>query len=821
MESEFKTGLLTFYHIHHYGAALQAAATKWSVEALGAPCDILHYYVNQNNALFRRPDSIGKAVSDVHTAFHYPALKRRYNRFDAFEKDVLQVGQRRYESFDELREANLSYPLLISGSDQIWNPLIFPDRRFDPVFFGQFSYARKIAYGPSFGLPRLPDGMGAELRDYLASYSHISVREQAGRDIVRDATGQDVPVVLDPVLLRTASQWSAAAAPPDASPNGPYILCYFIHPPALLAPYVRMVSDLLKFPVVQLCGTRRKAVPEAHCVLDAGPTEFIRLFRDASFVITNSFHGTAFSLIFQRPFYTAVAPSEQAEPESARTYQLLRRLGLTGRIVGLGQTDAPETRIDRQRAAEILQAEREASLSYLRRAVFATAPDAAPVTLTGGASARLTANASATTFPASGASATRTDAAFVPAFATASDTAFVPASGTRREPPPELASHERCTGCTACASVCPKGAITMERDAEGFDFPRIDPQRCIRCGRCANVCPILNPMEARPVPAVFAAWNRDPVVRRDSSSGGAFSALAEYVLDGGGAVFGAALDDKQRVRHTVCFHKEELWRLRGSKYVQSALGDTFKLVRETLKRRPVLFSGTPCQVDGLYRFLGGRPENLITCDIVCHGVPSPGVWEDMVRVMREEKGLEIRAVRFRNKVSGWNHPHFTAVYENGFVNSRPLYETEYGRAFGRALFLRRSCHHCPYASLSRPGDFTLGDFWGFDEYPGEQDRGISLLTVNTLRGAYVFDQLPLICKPATVEQAVRGNPRLASPTPPQPQRAAFFSAYALEPFENVRKRFLTLPPLPVRLLRKAVPAPLENALRRLLRRPPR
>ncbi|MBQ6207932.1 MAG: polysaccharide pyruvyl transferase family protein [Oscillospiraceae bacterium] len=800
MNADFKTGLLTFYHIHHYGAALQAAATKWSAEALGAPCDIIHYYVNQDNSLFRRPNSVSNIVSDAHTALRYAPLKRRYDRFDAFEKDVLQVGERRFESFDELRDANLSYPLLISGSDQIWNPLIFPDRRFDPAFFGQFSYARKIAYGPSFGLPRLPDGMGDELRKYLASYSHLSVREQAGQEIVREVTGKDAPVVLDPVLLRTAAQWASVAAEPSASPNGPYILCYFIHPPELLTPYIRLVSDLLKFPVVQLCGTRRKAFPGARCVLDAGPSEFVRLFHDASFVITNSFHGTAFSLIFQRPFFTAVAPSEQAEPESARTYQLLRRLGLTGRIVGLGQTDAPEARIDCQRVMEVLEAEREASLSYLREALF-PASGAAYIP----ASAR-TPNAVS-------------DKAYVPAFAM---TPAVPLTPRAKRPLPELASHERCTGCTACFSVCPKGAITMERDAEGFDFPRIDPEICIRCGRCAAVCPILHPMQARPTPAVFAAWNRDPVIRRDSSSGGAFSALADYALENGGAVFGAALDDKQRVRHTVCFRKEELWRLRGSKYAQSGLGETFKLVRETLQRRPVLFSGTPCQVDGLYRFLGGRPDNLVTCDIVCHGVPSPGLWEDMVKTMRDEKGLELRAVRFRNKVAGWEHPHFTAVYENGLVYSRPLYETEYGRAFGRALFLRRSCHHCPYADISRrPGDFTLGDFWGLDDYPEELDLGISLLTVNTLHGAYVFDQLPLVRKSATVEQALRGNPRLASPTPPQPQRAAFFSAYALEPFETVRKRFLTLPPLPLRLLRKAIPATLENAVRRILRRPKR
>lgn len=791
MEPDLKTGLLTFYHIHHYGAALQAAATKWAVEDLGASCDIINYYVNQNNALFRAPVSVPNALSDIHTASRYPSLKRRYDRFDAFEKRVLGVGERLYESFDELRNAKLPYDLLISGSDQIWNPLIFPNRRFDPVFFGMFSHARKIAYAPSFGLPRLPDGMELELRGYLSSFSHVSVRERTGQEIIRDATGKEAPVVLDPVLLRTAHQWTAAASPKSVFPHGPYLLCYFIHPPALLAPYIRLLSETLKFPVVQLCGIRRKAYPGAHMIFDAGPTEFVRLFRDASFVLTNSFHGTAFSVLFQRPFFTAVSPGEQAEPDKARTYHLLDRLGLADRIVGIGRTASLDAPINWQYASETLSREREASLSYLRQSLY---PAANPV---------------------AAAPATAPNAVPPPTYAPAQ--AYSPAQW----PLPQLASHERCTGCTACASVCPHRAITMERDEEGFAFPRIHPDKCVRCGRCKAVCPILHPLEARPAPAVFAAWNRDPVIRRDSSSGGAFSALADYVLEQGGAVFGAAMDGQQRVRHTVCFRKEELWRLRGSKYVQSDLGETFALVRRMLKTRPVLFSGTPCQVDGLYRFLGKRPENLVTCDIVCHGVPSPGVWENMVDSMRREQGLELRAVRFRNKVAGWTRPHFTAVYDNGLVDSRPLYETEYGRAFGRALFLRRSCYHCPYASLNRPGDFTLGDFWGLDDYPEERDRGVSLLMVNTLHGAYVFDNLPLVRKPAALEQAVKGNPRLASPTPPQPQRNAFFAAYALEPFDAVRKRFLRLPPLPLRLLRKIVPASLINVLRHPFRRPPR
>ena len=205
----------------------------------------------------------------------------------------------------------------------------------------------------------------------------------------------------------------------------------------------------------------------------------------------------------------------------------------------------------------------------------------------------------------------------------------------------------------------------------------------------------------------------------------------------------------------------------GAKYVQSDLGKTFREIREALKKRPVLFSGTPCQVDGLYRFLGGKPENLTTCDLVCHGVPSPGVWEAMVHSIESRKGKHLQTVRFRNKVTGWKDSHFTLVYDDGTVDSAPLFATEFGRAFGRALFLRPCCHQCAYTNLNRPGDFTLGDFWGLrpDELAEQQAQGISLLLVNTARGSYLFDQLKLDRQAFPIERAVAGNPRLAFPWP--------------------------------------------------------
>ena len=766
-----KAGLVTFYHIHHYGALLQAAATERAVESLGGECEIIDYYVNQNNDLFRKPTGVGSAAADVHTALHYKALRDRYQRFERFSKDHLRISGHRFESLEELRSAELPYDLILSGSDQIWNPKIFPDGRFDPVFFGTFSSRRKIAYAPSFGVPHIPEGMEEELRSYLESFSHISVRERQGREIVKEITGKDVPVVLDPTLLLTAEQWSAMAVPPDRS--GGYILCYCISKPGALAPYIQRLAEETGLPVVQLCGIRQKVHPKAACVLDAGPSEFLGLFQNASYVCTNSFHGTVFSVQFQKPFFTAVAPSELAAPESSRTFSILSRLGLTERIIGTGTTAGLDATIDWADVDRRLRAARQSSLDYLRAALW---DENCPEQET-------------------------------------------PEQEAPSEGAPVLADHTRCTGCTACASGCPRDAITMERDREGFAYPTVDLDKCVHCGRCTAVCPLLHEREPKPLPAVFAAWNRDESIRKDSTSGGAFTALADYVLEGGGVVFGAAFDGKQHLRHVACFRKEDLWRLRGAKYVQSDLGDTFRAVREALKTRLVLFSGTPCQVDGLYRYLGGRPENLITCDLVCHGVPSPGVWEDMARSIEQRKRKGLQAVRFRNKVTGWKDSHFTTVYDDGTVDTAPLFRTEYGRAFGRALFLRPSCYRCAYTNMNRPGDFTLGDFWGLrdDELPEQQEKGINLLMVNTPHGSHIFDQLPLARQAFPPERAIAGNPRLASPIAQPADRAAFFAAYALEPFDQVRKKFCSVPPLPVRIAGRVLSPEVKAKIRKKLK----
>ncbi|MET0017734.1 polysaccharide pyruvyl transferase family protein [Oscillibacter sp.] len=749
-----KTGLVTFFHIHHYGAVLQACSTQRAVEQLGSECEIFNYYVNQDNDLFRRPTGLGSAAADAHTALHYSAMKERYDRFEDFAARHLHISEHRYGSLEELRSAP-PCDVYLSGSDQIWNPKIFPDGHFDPVFFSQFAAGRKIAYAPSFGIPRIPDGMEDELNGYLSSFSHLSAREARGQTIIREISGREAPVVLDPTLLLRQEDWGALAAEPEQS--GGYILCYCISKPGALEPYIRRLQEETGLPVVQLCGVRQKVHPKAECVFSAGPAEFLGLFRRATYVCTNSFHGTVFSLQFQKPFFTSASPAEMAAPEQSRIYSLLDRLGLVNRIIGKGDTAELLEKIDWCAVSQRLEEERRKSLDYLRSALLDQEVPAAPEAASG-------------------------------------------------EGLPELASHAACTGCTACAAICPRDAISMERDREGFAYPAVDPEKCIRCGRCMTVCPALRAKESRPLPAVFAAWNKDDIIRKDSTSGGLFSLIAQDTLECGGVVFGAALDSKLRLRHIACFEPEDLRYLRGAKYVQSDLRGTYQEVRELLKSRPVLFSGTPCQVDGLYHFLGNRPENLTTCDLVCQGVPSPGVWADMVRSIESRKRRSLQTVRFRNKVVGWKDSHFTLLYKDGSADSAPLFQTEWGRAFGRALFLRPCCYRCPYTSMSRVGDFTLGDFWGLrpEELPEQQERGVSLLMVNTPHASHIFDRLPLGRQPFPPERAIAGNPRLASPIAPPSDRTAFFASYALESFDEVRKKFFRMPSLPVRIASKCL-----------------
>ncbi|MCL1819738.1 MAG: Coenzyme F420 hydrogenase/dehydrogenase, beta subunit C-terminal domain [Oscillospiraceae bacterium] len=339
-------------------------------------------------------------------------------------------------------------------------------------------------------------------------------------------------------------------------------------------------------------------------------------------------------------------------------------------------------------------------------------------------------------------------------------------------------TKDKCTGCGACADICPAAAIAMEHDDEGFLYP-LAGEGCTDCGLCGKVCPELRPLTLRDMPdEVFAVWHNDDSERLAASSGGFFRILAKTVIKGGGAVIGAAFDENFTLRHGVARDWEGCKPFSGSKYLQSNTEGIYKETAALLNSGvKVLFSGTPCQVAGLHKFLGGARGGLYTCDIICSGVPSPGVFGKYLKGLEHRFGAKAESVNFRDK-SG-KRPRFTVKFANGKTYSKELYDTDFGYGFGAGLFLRRSCGNCRYADGKRAADFTLGDFWGL-EIPHDARKGVSLVMVNTEKGRNMMEKLPpeYTIAPRPLSEAVAGNPRLIKPPAHNPKRDEFFGAYS-------------------------------------------
>lgn len=362
-----------------------------------------------------------------------------------------------------------------------------------------------------------------------------------------------------------------------------------------------------------------------------------------------------------------------------------------------------------------------------------------------------------------------------------------------------LCDRKDCSGCGACYNACRHDAIKMLADDEGFLYPAIDDDACVECGLCVKSCPVMTPVvNDRSVKAVYGAWVKNKDILKDSSSGGMFSVVAESVLDDGGVVVGAAYDENLDVRHIVVDNKADLCRLRGSKYVQSQMNGIYKEVAGYLKRnRKVLFTGTPCQVAGLYGSLGSsEKDNLITIDIICHGVPSPKVFGDYKKWLEGKYCSKLTGYKFRDKRWSWSFWNVSATFENGMVYVGKSEEDPFVRFFLRAYGLRHCCHHCAYTSTKRLGDLTLADFWHYpdrkDLSRNNQDLGISLVIVNSDKGKHILQRIDgyLVKRDRTIDEAKSGNRSLARSWDVNEKREEFWKDYHMRGFGYVMSKYL-------------------------------
>lgn len=303
----------------------------------------------------------------------------------------------------------------------------------------------------------------------------------------------------------------------------------------------------------------------------------------------------------------------------------------------------------------------------------------------------------------------------------------------------QICEKEKCTGCTACMNSCPQSAISMEQNSEGFYYPVINGKLCINCKKCVKACPTNHfDFDNNIEPACYAVMASDEL-RKNSSSGAFFPVLANYVLENKGLVVGAAFDEEMTLCHIIISNNKDLDKLRGSKYLQSRLDDVFSKIKIALQENKlVLFTGTPCQVAGLNSFLGKKYDNLITADLVCHGVPSQKVFDNYL--LSEFPNQKVLNTDFRDKKNGWGGAYITTTTTDKAVRSLPDYEDSYLTAFFENISLRQSCFGCKFAKLPRVGDFTMGDFWGVPKKMND-GKGTSMIFLNNSHAKNIFEQI--------------------------------------------------------------------------------
>ncbi len=577
-------------------------ASRWRMQPLWKklrPSYILDYRRTRLFAQYGCKNSrdcygAGLRTAKANAAAFQKAAALRQENFDQCRAQTLRTAPRPLSRERHASAQIAEYDVFITGSDQVWNPHYLTMSSVDYLQFAPRH--KRIALAASFGVASLPPQRQEDVGAWLRSIDHLSVREEAGRTIIRELTGRDARVLLDPTFALTAEQWAAYARQPETAPQGAYVFCYFLgNETRRYVRYIEAYAKAHQCEIVEICDIHDLRY------YAASPQEFVWLLSHAKMVFTDSFHGTAFSINMEIPF--VVFPRmEGGASMSSRIATVLEKTGLTERKFPLRvDIDAPP---DFAKAAEIIAQERIVTREFLHEAL----------------------------------------------------------SAVERSSSPKLASRYHCTGCGACVNACTAGALKLLPDKEGFAYPHLDTEKCIRCSACQRACPADTVQPGEEATTAFYAFAKDAEICRQRSSGGLFSLLAEAILAKGGVVYGAGFDENWGVCHRRIDRTAQIAALRTSKYVQRALRRTYREAAADLKAgKTVLFSGTPCQIAALHQYLGRAYDNLYTQDIICHGVPSPGLWE---QYKREQHPRDIRAISFRDKTCGWHQFSMNVDYDD-------------------------------------------------------------------------------------------------------------------------------------------------------------
>lgn len=706
-----KIGLVTLYNSDNYGAMLQAYALQTTIGKLGCECEIVRhdrFGVPLKRERKTRRDQLNNIIQYLGLFLRTPrvlsyawrawdkGLKREFKRNSArcreFRRDFFpNLSSVFYQSIQQIRDDPPRCDAFVCGSDQIWNPARFEGAA--PFFldFGGDDVGR-IAYAPSLATDRIPESMRAQYRKWIERFQAVSVRERSACVAIEEATGIRPRWVLDPTFLLDREEWGALAEE-DPNRRRKFVFCYFIGYENFIAAYAtirkvakRLDADIVVLPTGQHSLAKGIGPGDQLC----GPRAFLGYIKNAAYVLTDSFHGTALSLNFRKDFGVFHARANASFTHKfVRVQNILDALGLGDRAFSQGEIPPLEP-VDYASAAPKLDALVQESKAFLADALAAVRE--------------------------------------------------LP----RRAPGPDIAAPSSCNACSACVAACPTGALAMEKDAAGFWRPSLDKAKCVECGACTKACPVRTPPE-RPAfqPRFFGFYAKDKALRAAGSSGNAFGVFANRCLESqNGVVYGSAMDADCYGASCKSTDEVPLAALQKSKYVESRMGDAISRIKKDVRAgRNVLFCGTPCQAAAVRSVLG-TPDNLLLCDFICLGVPSADWFKRYLLQMEQKFGAKATKVDFRSKLIGWT----PLIMEIRFANGKVSRKTTFGDAFIvdyiQNNHFREVCYGCNQIMRS-VADISIGDYWANQQKKlfVDTNEGISVVRVNTPQGERFFGQL--------------------------------------------------------------------------------
>ena len=758
-----KVGLVTCYFKNNYGSMLQAYATKKFLDNNGIENETINIDYNKDFKVGKRKyyasqitnfKFIKNKMGMIKLKFQKKLNKElgkniatRNKKYKEYRR-VINLSRSSNDYNDLTNQAKELYTDVVVGSDQLWLPVNVVSDYYTLNWVPDD--INKVSYATSFGFSSIPEKYDDLYKKFLNRINHLSTREESGVKIIEDITEKKAKLVCDPTILLAKEDWKKEI---DEEPiyKEKYILCYFLGNNIEHRKFAERLKEKTGSKIVSLNHSDEYVkYSDTFCdyaPFDVGPKEWINLIENAEYVCTDSFHGTVFSILFNKKFFDFRRHNNKSKVSTnSRIDSLLDVAGISKDRILTGNEDIDkvlEYEIDYDKVNENIEKFRKDSQDWFLNSLTWKKDETKHINIT---------------------------------------------------------VKEDCCGCTACYNICPVNAIEMCEDSEGFKYPKVDEEKCIKCGKCKLVCPIINTKQEQEHKIDgYVINNKNKEVRKESTSGGAFSAIAEYVIKNGGSVYGAAFDENFEVNHQEAKSIKDLSRFRNSKYVQSNLNDNFKKIKDKLENgKLVLFSGTPCQVEGLHSYLGKKYENLILVDVVCRAVPSPKLLRKYLDYIKKSKlkNENIEKVLFRDKSKyGYKYTLMTVKSKN-YIYQEGIDTDQYLRAFFSGMAIRPACESCKFKKKYRVSDFTLWDCFNIEDFEKKFDDNIgsSRVLIQTDKGRKIFDEIKenIDYKKIDEDIIIRSSKELTNSTKANPKRKEFMKKLDDEEIDKLLSDYLPI-----------------------------